>query len=218
MTEPERHQKDNVVPLYPLDPAPSRGDQLAAGRADLYRFAAERSLATLKSQQDELAGTRTRSVQVMAFLGAATTFLVGTALNGLGREAAVRQDFLYQGALWVACLSAALAVLLLLSILTGRPGRLRPYETAQGTPFRVEWKLNFMFDLRGDTLADWVVDPKRGIARESGEFYELVTRQGRKMELYNRVRLASIQFRFRLFIVFIMVQLAGWMLLALRYG
>lgn len=207
-----------VVPLYPRDPdPPSRRVSLVTESGNLYEFAASRSLATLQAQHDEFSATLTRAVQVIAFLGTATSFLISTTLGGVAAVPENRAEPLFQVLLFFGCTMALLAVLLLVSLLTNRPGRLLSYETTGDVQFKREWKLHFMFDLRGDILASFVLNPT-GSARSSAAYFELVTQHARRMELYNEVHLAAVRFRYRIFVLAVLLQLAAWVILAVRYG
>lgn len=218
MRSDARGTRGKVVPLYPRDPdPPSRQISIVTESGHLYEFAASRSLATLQAQHDEFSATITRAVQVIAFLGAATSFLISTTLGGVAAVPENRAEPLFQVLLFLGCTMAFLAILLLVSLLTNRPGRLRSYETTGDVRFKREWKLRFMFDLRGDMLASFVLNPT-GNARSSAAYFELVTQHARRMELYNEVHLASVRFRYRLFVLAVLLQLVAWVILAVRYG
>src|SRR5689334_16569557 len=103
----------NVVPLrpdaaYPVDRDPALQPlAVSPDRKDLYKFSAEQSLSVLEGQASELSNTRTRAVQLIAFLGSATAFLVGTAVRPFGATfggtgSGVPRDSLYGWMIFVA--------------------------------------------------------------------------------------------------------------------
>src|SRR4051794_11682018 len=54
----------------------------------MYKIAFDESVRALKDQVDELSGIRTRLVSFLAFIGAATAFLVGSSLTRATRDGA----------------------------------------------------------------------------------------------------------------------------------
>lgn len=82
------------------------GDGLKNG--PLYKLAYEESQRTLDDQADELTGIRGRAVQFVAFVGAATAFLVGTSLQTVERDVTFY---------WLAGIATSMSVLLFVLII-----------------------------------------------------------------------------------------------------
>jgi len=89
---------------------------------ELYKIAYNEAQRALDDQQVEVRGTRDRSVQFTAFVGAATAFLVGAGLHPSYRDASF-----YALAGVASALSVALIVLLL-TLLFPRRGELWHYR------------------------------------------------------------------------------------------
>jgi hypothetical protein len=186
------------------DPAPAIFGKTVPSQASQYKYAAEQSVATLKAQRDELTALRTRAVQMMTFLGAATTFLAGTVLKGAGTR-----DGLYQIGLWIGVVFAATTVLMFGVILIGRPDAFR----MPGRPRWLASQMNWAFHLRGDILTSWIDD-----RAPEATYYRQITIEARQMELRNQIRLKAIRGRYDFFVFSILAQLGVWIVLAVMYG
>jgi hypothetical protein len=73
-----------------------------AQNADLYEITYKEAARTLDDQTAEVSNARTRAVQFLAFVGSATAFLVGTAIDGI----ADKNELFY----WVAGTGSVLAL------------------------------------------------------------------------------------------------------------
>jgi hypothetical protein len=187
------------------DPAPAVFGKTFADQEAQYRFAAEQTVATLRAQQDELVTLRTRAVQLMAFLGTATSFLAGTLLKGV-------RDPTYQHlGVTTALVLAVVAVIMFASILTGRPDALS--KDVRSSDWWVLSEMKWSLQLRGDVLTSWIDNraPK-------ATFYRKITIDGRQMELRNQYRLKAIRRRYGIFVAAILGQLSIWITLAVLYG
>jgi hypothetical protein len=78
----------------PATSAPQGGQNLPAHvydqKAEMYKVAFEESVRALKDQVEELSAIRQRLVQYLAFVGAATAFLVGSGLHAVTRDGMFR--------------------------------------------------------------------------------------------------------------------------------
>jgi hypothetical protein len=101
-------------------------------RGAMYRIAYEESQRALDDELDELKGMRDRAVNFMAFIGAATAFLVGTGLSSSNKDTAFYT---------IAGIASGLfaVVIVLLFFLLG-PSRRRPwYNKISAGAIITEW-------------------------------------------------------------------------------
>lgn len=216
----DRGRAGRTAPASP-DPAPARFGKTDPAKVDLYRYAADQTLAALAAQREELSALRTRTVQLMAFLGSATAFLAGTALRGTrgvgerDAQLAYRMDLAYQVPLWTAGVLAIVTIVMFASILAGRPGSPRPGLANGLRPWRgwITSRLLWQFAVRGDVLASYADSQI-----PDATFYRQITREGRAMELGNQACLRAVRRRYGVFLMAILGQLAAWVALALVYG
>lgn len=197
-----------------VDPVPIR--KADPSFVEVYKTGFEEGKRAVDAQMSELESIRTRSMMFLAFIGAATSFLIGTSLGA----ATVSSWFFVLAVpatgLWLLTLILCLAVLM-------APLRMRslftPWKWRSNPKLMV---MNWQFRMNALSIISRP-NPKpgtEGIGRPDSEadvFQALALRlQG--MWQYNDAQMEKIRHRYWLFVVTGTVQMMMWTVLAWLYG
>jgi hypothetical protein len=164
----------------------------------LYKVAYEEGKRQVDDQVAELDGMRQRSVQFLAFVGAATGFLVGTSLHRVGTTTpGPAYGHLAFGLAVAASLASLIAIFLVLSVLLGLS--------------RKGWRMRraeFEFRLSSEDLLD-LIEADVGKPDEV-DFYKYLASEYDVMYDTNDSYLVKIRRYYTLFIAIGFIQLALW--------
>lgn len=153
--------------------------------ADLYQIAYQESQRTLDDQQDELNHMRDRSVSFIAFVGAATAFLVGTGLTDTHRDG-------------VFYLIASLASLVTLAMIVLMWLLLKP-------SYGKKWNYRLSAKV---LIAEWI--EKDVPAPSKGELVRGLAETYDEMQAENETLLTSLRTLYQMLIAAGIIQLVLW--------
>ena len=176
----------------------AQGRRTRDDRPELYKLAYEEGKRTVDDQLAELDSMRQRSVQFLAFVGAASAFLVGTSL-----KVADRPWVFYLLAV-TASVFTLLTVALCISLLLATR---RPWTGGEH-----DWS----FRLSPRALVRWI-EPDVRPPSES-DFYRALAERYEGMAEDNTEGLAKVRSRYILFLGAAVLQLTLWLVLAWLYG
>lgn len=154
----------------------------------VYRYAYDEAKRSLDDQTDELSGIRQRALSFLAFVGAATAFLVGTTVKGYSHT-----DFLFYALASAATFLILVGVILLFLVLA---------------PIRMPWG----YRVSGADLIDCWIQSEVPVPNE-GTFLRTLTREYDKMRETNEAILTRIRWLYISLIVCTAVQLVLWITL-----
>lgn len=171
---------------------PTRQDQL-----DLYTIAYEEGKRTIDDQLSELSSMRQISVQFLAFIGAATAFLVGTSLKTVARPF----EF-YLIAILASVVTMASVILCILLLRASK----KPFGKGHDWDFRIA----------PDRLVQWI---EADVGQPSAtDFVRALAGHYGDMVKTNNEALTAIRRRYMAFLMVTVVQLILWLILAWLYG
>lgn len=183
----------------------ARGRRTRDDRPELYKLAYDEGKRTVDDQLAELDSMRQRSVQFLAFVGAASAFLVGTSLKVTDRS--VIFYVIAIAASLCTLLTVALCISLLLA--TQRPWRSKRSES--DGPMRA-WS----FRLSPSALVRWI-EPDVRPPNES-DFYRALAERYEGMAGDNDEGLSKVRRGYICFLGAAVFQLTLWLMLAWLYG
>jgi hypothetical protein len=166
---------------------PRRNSAQATGAEGLYRTVYEESQRTLDDQNDELTEIRQRVVQFVAFVGAATAFLVGTSLRASSKDAVFY--WLAAFATSLSCFTLALVVCVLV-------------------PF-AKWE----YRLSASVLIDKWIETDVPVPSE-GQFLRALALRYDQMRQRNETALNRLRLAYVAVIVAGILQLSTWIVLS----
>jgi len=156
-----------------------------ASHPDLYRVAYLESQRTLDDQRDEIRGLRDRSVQFMAFVGAATAFLVGVGLHASTRDA------LFYGLSFGASALSLVTIVLLFSLLNPNQRKMWHYRMSANI-----------------LIADWI---EKDVPQPSeADLLRALAEEYDQMSENNEHLLGRLRSSYRWFVIIGAAQLITW--------
>lgn len=183
-------------------PGKPRLSKALPDKTSLYEIAVEEGRRALDSQFTQLDSIRQRTVQYLAFVGAATAFLVGTAMRG---TQGTRPDIFLVFA-GVGVLTVIISLMLTWSILTASKRWWWPVS-------RFKWDASVSPRL----LNSWI-HPEVGPKPTDADFLQALANQYDDMIETNDGILEAIRRRYRWFLGFGFIQLCVWIMLIGWFG
>ncbi len=182
-------------PSPSLTPDDGKGE---AARVSMYKAAFEEGKRALADQLSELESMRTRAVQVLAFTGSATAFLVGA---GLKPDPSHRTFWFFALAI-AATLVSVLGIVNVMLLLISR---------AKGGA------LTWNFRVSSKILAEQWVSPQVGAKTESRFFRDLAVHYDKMFE-ENKTAITWTQKKYRFVLVVCSTQIILWAALVWAFG